>query len=691
MKKVFRHIINKFPVKTQKILLLSFGTLLLIVVTFLLLVTLSSDQQPGLTTEETTPSGFSSDPESLDERISAKAFDLVFSNPDSARTMARNALADTTLQISRNEEVFLVSIIGISYLFQSAYTLSLEYFYQSLNLAQEYELAPEMAHAYGNIGLAYLSFGNYKVALDYLLKANNNYILLNDTTNHSSAQNNIGSIYLSVNDLEKAIEHLTRARHGFSSQSHNIGLSSVLNHIGIYYRKQNMADSAEYYFNEAISLGKIDKNAFNLNGFYREKAKLFFDLGEYDKALTYYHKSDSTAATIKFMQGMASAKLGIARTYLEKEQVDSALFFVNQASEIGTSIQNSKVEYQSNQVLASIHRHDEDFEKALYYTEKAQTQKDSLMEITQLYQIYNIEIEQLTREKEIQQLKIQEQSVHLIRRKNAFVLTIIISGSLLIILSFLYYLYVNRIKQKQKNRLYEDKLQHSEALTKAVLHAEVQERKRIGVELHDGIGPMLSLTKMNVTKIMEDTTIDNRQKQDLLLKTIRYLDDTLNEMKYISQNLAPLVLLEKGFEAAIKDLISKIRYSKKFDISININGLNGTLETYVQHALYRTIQEVINNIIKHARASEINIEILQSRDDITVMVEDNGIGFDLHASKQKGFGLQSAVTRIEGLNGRFHIDSVKNRGTIVLIILPLPMSRVTIKTIKHELHKNPSR
>ncbi len=73
------------------------------------------------------------------------------------------------------------------------------------------------------------------------------------------------------------------------------------------------------------------------------------------------------------------------------------------------------------------------------------------------------------------------------------------------------------------------------------------------------------------------------------------------------------------------------------------------------------------------------------------MVEDNGIGFDLNASKQKGFGLQSALTRIEGLNGRLHIDSVKNRGTIVLIILPLPMSHVTTKKRKHELHKNTSR
>ncbi len=371
------------------------------------------------------------------------------------------------------------------------------------------------------------------------------------------------------------------------------------------------------------------------------------------------------------MQGLSTSRLGLARIYLKLNQTDSALYYVNKAKDIALSIENKKLHYEAKEVMANIYHQKGEYRKAFDYNRSSQEQKDSLLEAAQLYQIYNLEIDQLNREKEIQQLRIQEQELALVKRRNALTLSVVFGGAFIIILSFTYLFYVSRIKQQQRNRLYEDKLRHSDELTKTMLQAEVQERKRIASELHDGLGPLLSITKINVTNILEDDSLSNQRKRDLLNKTVTNLDDTLYEMKYISQNLAPMVLLEKGFEAAIKDLVAKIKHLKKYEVQYNINGLNGSLEPYMQHALYRTIQEVVNNVIKHADASEINLEILQSKHDITVMVEDNGVGFDIKGQNIEGLGLHNAESRIQGLNGSFFVDSLVGRGTIITIILPL--------------------
>jgi len=613
--------------------------------------------------------------QNMSSAYSSRAFDILYSDPDSARIISKEGLQNYGDTIDDSETIFLTSIIGMSYLLQSDYSQALKKFYKTLQLATSFDMEPEKAHAYGNIGVTYLAIENSKVALGYLLRAQNAYVLLDDTVNYASAHNNIATVYLKINDLEKAAYHLSAAEKGFTDHNHLIGLSSVKNQRGQYYLLSNKPDSATYYINRAIEIGIETNNSFNLIHFYQHKASLNYKLQRYEKSVYYYLKADSTSTGIRYMQGLSTSRLGLARIYLKLNQPDSALYYVNKAKDIALSIENKKLLYEAKEVLAKIFYQKGNYKKAFDYNSSSQEQKDSLLEAAQLYQVYNLEIDQLNREKEIQQMKIQEQQLDLVKRRNALTLSISLGISIIIILSFSYLLYVNKMKQQQRNRLYEDKLQHSTELTKAVLQAEVQERKRIAFELHDGLGPLLSITKMNVTNILEDNSLSRLRQRELLYKTVSNLDDTLYEMKYISQNLAPPVLLEKGFEAAIRDLVTRIKHLKKHEVQYNVNGLNGSLEPFIQHALYRTIQEVVNNVIKHAGATELNLEILQSKQDVTVMIEDNGVGFDTRDQSSEGLGLQNAESRIQGLNGSFFVDSMIGRGTIITIILPLTIEK----------------
>ncbi len=221
---------------------------------------------------------------------SSRAYEILYSDPDSARIISREGLQDSGDTLDDTETIFLTSIIGMSYLLQSDYSQALKMFYETLQLATSFGLESEKAHAYGNIGVTYLAIDNSKVALDYLLRAQNAYVLLDDTVNYASAHNNIATVYLKISDLEKAAYHLSTAEKGFADHNHLIGLSSVTNQRGQYYLLSNKPDSAAYYINKAIEMGIETNNSFNLIHFYQHKASLYYKLKKYEKSVFYYLK-----------------------------------------------------------------------------------------------------------------------------------------------------------------------------------------------------------------------------------------------------------------------------------------------------------------------------------------------------------------------------------------------------------------
>lgn len=597
---------------------------------------------------------------------------MIFSLPDSASNRAHKAINYFGSQDRNLAKLPYYNILGVTGFLKSDYTKALEYFYNTLQLALNYDITSKVASSYQNIGAVYTSLGYHSDALRNLLEANQLFVQYKDTLNFAGAQNNIGFIYMEIGDMEKAKDHLDMSRKCYEKVGQLTGIASVSNQLGMYFLRTEQIDSALYYFNKAIDLSKQTENHYALNNVYIEKGNLFFHLQQYEKAIAYYYKSDSSALKINLQEGRASAQKGIAQAYLAMNHIEKACHYSISAREVATQIQHRKLMYQINEILSDVFKLKQDYERALTYRNLALEQKNEFLEHSQTSKIYNLEIEQLNREKESQQVRIKQQNIDLIKKENLIILTLVSSFSVLVVLSLAYYSYANRIKQKQLNQNYEDKIRHSLERTKAVLSAEIQERKRVGLELHDGIGPLLSLVKLNITNLIEEEGFSLEKKKQLLQKTAQNLDDVLKEMRFISKNLAPLVLINKGFEAALKELVSRLKSVREYTVHLNINGLNGAIEPYVEHSLYRSVQEVLNNIIKHANATEVSVEVLQTPEDITVIVEDNGVGFQYNQQDTgNGMGLSSAASRIEGLRGKFFVDSMKNRGTIVVMVIPL--------------------
>jgi signal transduction histidine kinase len=180
---------------------------------------------------------------------------------------------------------------------------------------------------------------------------------------------------------------------------------------------------------------------------------------------------------------------------------------------------------------------------------------------------------------------------------------------------------------------------------------------------------MFSAVKMNLSGIADRITIEADDKK-LLDKTLALVDESCKEVRVISHQMTPNVLLKAGLSAAIRDFVDKIDASK-LKITLETFGLQKPLESNVETVLYRIIQESVNNVIKHANATTLDIQLHKDEEGITATIEDNGKGFDMtKIEPNNSVGLNSIKARVAFLEGRVDYDTAPGKGTLVAIFIP---------------------
>ena len=209
----------------------------------------------------------------------------------------------------------------------------------------------------------------------------------------------------------------------------------------------------------------------------------------------------------------------------------------------------------------------------------------------------------------------------------------------------------------------------------SIIAGQENERRRIGREIHDGIGPLLSYSKLELDAFLDEYVEQNNDIPDEKLVNIRNtLDSITNDLRNLSHHLMPRLLEEFGLYSAFNSLTIRLNNSikSKVEFYCNIDSedrFDGDLELN----LYRCGQELINNAVKHAKASEILVQVIKHEHSIILMVEDDGIGFEQNVKNMDnyGIGLTNIETRVRTFDGTFIIESLENKGTTASIEIPL--------------------
>ena len=221
-------------------------------------------------------------------------------------------------------------------------------------------------------------------------------------------------------------------------------------------------------------------------------------------------------------------------------------------------------------------------------------------------------------------------------------------------------------------RVEDEKREMEKVFLSGIIQAEETERKRFAKDLHDGLGPILSTVKMSVSSITRTEKDDPTRK--ILRNADIAIDEAIKSIKEISNNLSPHILNNFGITKAIRNFINKINYSDTIRINFTSNFGTQRFDTNIEVVLYRVICELINNTIKHAKASTIDIVLHLKNNNIDCYYQDDGIGFNteqLSVLNQNGMGYSNMLSRTTSLNGSFTINSEPGNGISVTFIIPV--------------------
>jgi signal transduction histidine kinase len=392
-----------------------------------------------------------------------------------------------------------------------------------------------------------------------------------------------------------------------------------------------------------------------------------------DEAAYYYNKGKVIAQNVNDLNSLAIFYSNLGSLYIDLKQFDLAQENLSNAEKIckkQSIISTLILVYKS---LGDLNALKGNGAKAVNYYNQYAAIKDSLFNSDLSLQFSEMQTRFETNEKEAQNQVLQIENnltKSELQRSNATKWALGISLLLIVVVFFLFY--QNHVfKQRQAQQV--ERLKQQQENAKAVLAAEENERQRIARDLHDGLGQRLSATKLNVSGL-QSLVQPNQEQQEILFKNaLTLLDESVKDVRGISHNLLSHGLRKAGLASALREFVDQLQTPAGFKVNLEIIGLENRLDLALENVLYRVLQEIVNNIIKHANASMVNIQLIKHQNELSLMVEDNGVGFviDEILEKGKGVGLKNIESRIALINGKTYFDSFPNKGTTVSIEIPL--------------------
>ncbi len=514
--------------------------------------------------------------------------------------------------------------LGLCYENQGKYQQASEWYIKCLRYFDSKKDIKQSALCMNNLGVVFSFMDNTKEALKYHKSALNLRLQLKDSFLIAQSYVNVGQNYIHMNYLDSAKEPTEDAYRIFKNIGHLRGASIALSNIGLIAQYQGDSKKSLETNLETIKLAKKTSDNYQLAISYLNMGAPLVETNQLDLCEQYM---DSCLVLSKKMNSyllLTNVYESLAEIQLIKKKYKEAY----ELKEIHRAYKDSLLNEENSENVNSL--------KLAYETEK----KDN-------------EIKTLKTESELKELQIAQ--------TQTLVVTISVIAILVVILIIFY-------SRQRRLKLLAQMAQEKEQLQKdrfrVVIDTEEKERMRVARELHDGLGQMLSTVRLFVSD-MADT--DENPKVERSLKA---LDSTIDEVRNISHNMMPIKLMELGLPAALEDMAKRVNESSKLNMVIENAALLSFGETE-SIALYRTIQEVVNNAIKYAKANVIKVQIVEANDSLSIIIKDDGQGFNTeNIAKSKGIGWSNIYARMELIGADVKVSSAENHGTTVSLEVP---------------------
>lgn len=518
--------------------------------------------------------------------------------------------------------------------------------------------------------------GDHKQSLSFYIEASKILEEQNNLVDLVQSYFGISSVFFDSDQLSKSQHYDSLVIH-IAEELDNDGIrAELMGHMGVtsmtyginyYLGLENTPDTLsrldtlEHYFQKAQKTFLEGLELARETG--HEKIELLIlnnlvaltlNMDQNDEALELANESEALATSIGDINLIIQSKINIGSAYRRLQNLPLAAKYGEESRALAEEYKLERKVYLANRTLAELYQQMgrdrqanylfnevQDYERKIWDTERSKM----LAEIDATYQTAQKEKTILSQKNSLLELAAEKSKIEQQRS-----LTIIVCAGLLLIAFFWFQL--NRFRKERNDRV---------AFAEALTITQENERKRVSQDLHDGIGQSLLLIKKQATT-GKVTTEENLQ----------LITNTLDELRSISRDLYPFQLNEFGIDAAFTNMLLKLEKSNGIFVSKSLPEIDGVISDNAKIHVYRTVQEALNNVVKHAQATAVKISGIIDETDIAISIQDNGIGFE-HKKGQKelkSLGLRTMKERIVSVGGTVIIESAISGGTHIKLRLP---------------------
>lgn len=539
-----------------------------------------------------------------------------------------------TRTLSNRDRSELNSYLAYYYRKNNIYDSAVTYYQDALNFYIKDSLSfnKERFSAYKGLSVIYSQISNDSLYFHYLNKALKEAIKTTDSISLSSAYNNLGVYFDKKGDSEKSNANYRLAyRYNPKNQliSQNLGSSFI---------KMQELDSANYYLNKTIAASKdsltVALSYYNLSRIAHIKSNI-------ERRLQYLKQSERFLVSNTGLERELHLELynALSETYGQMSKWKLALNYLDIYHKLNDSL--NKIDVQKN-----------------------------LDEIRTKYESDKKE------EELVAQKKLTEEE----KKKKVYSIIILTTFALFILV--ISYLLLKNVRRKQLLAEQEKVIetQKNLALLKeqeinsinAMVEGQEKERKRVAEDLHDNLGSVLATLKLHFENLRINKKKEKIDQEVLFDKTENLIDEAYLKVRSIAHAKNAGVIANQGLLAAVKLMADKISLANKVHIEVVHFGLDMPLDNSLEIAVFRMIQELITNTLKHANATSATINISRHDNLLNIIVEDNGIGFNESLmNSSSGMGLSSIKTRVAHMEGELIVDTTPNKGATIIINLPI--------------------
>ena len=544
-----------------------------------------------------------------------------------------------------------------------------------LNLIQSYDNHQEAMNLgskiHHSLGIIYREKGDLEKAIQQLeatLAIRKN---LNKKTDIVQSYLSLGNFY-----SEDAIKNYPKAKDFFSKglklviqQGDTIHYAKILIGLGkVELEQENLKDALSYFTTTRLLGDKVLIEDKILASQYI--GILYFQKGQTQKALNEWLSIENNSIELLDSFDLTYLLTDIGIAYDQLSNTQKAFDYLNRANDIAALLDYQPLRLITLKHLVNYHHRQGNFQQAFELDKIVENIQDSVTTLAQDAINYKADLEEQGKEKaqiENVALKLEKQSLLL---KGLGLIALL----LLIAVGFAFYAYRNKKNQELAWQETDSIIREQELkLAYARLDGRNDERERIARDLHDGLGGMLSSVKLQLGTVEKKIGVLEDDVSKQLDVVTELLDESFDEVRRISHNMMSSSLEKLGLRFIVEQFAEQIKHSKQIEVNVDTHDMDERLDKFLEVGLYRIFQEIMRNILKHAKTERIDIQLNRFDDTINLMVEDTGVGFNVETTKakHKGIGLTNIQKRVNELGGNLSIDSTIGRGTTVMIDIPV--------------------